>query len=851
MKHANAIGYILELKSVIQQNWFDSVIEHMLTNETYCFDEPIKQKLLEELIAVDAYSNKAITPSASSRGVLAGTARETIVSLYNFDNFKKLESFLKVGLHSRATIIFGANGAGKSSLCAAFKCLAGKTTDGPLHNVNNNSSNECSFEFDTVLQANQRWQSLSPTSQLASRIKFFDSKLALIYASPKADPKKFIEITPYSLHLFELLRNYINDTETYWNNNLEEKRSRLTRTVAAGAATMQHLRSEIARCFIEKLTQHNSSAISEYLAKLDETTIATRLSAARKEKGDFTAAIQIEGKKLLSLEINTVRTWLREISVIAETIKSIDIEDNNAVLETLNLKKQEQSILVRKVIPDGCTIDNFKTFLDASRAVFKYDGTEQCCPFCQRDFSEREKNLIAEYARFLISPLETEISSLAQKTTQTSNKILEIKAKDYTSITIRDGISDSFKSSLKNILDTLRQNLENYSQANQQPELCEVFKNANAKFSEFIIEVEKYLESKVELERIANTDTEEQNKKLSELQVAVEALELEETLLNNMIVVQQAVVGINEYEKIQKAITTANISNVRRQLSTKSKQAYSELVVPQFHDNLNSEYRRLAERDMSSFGIEFRSKVSDVDVSVESHVKSQRIDVVLSEGELKVHALALFFAELRYSSEDIIILDDPINSLDDKYSISVGHRIRDCIKENPDKQIVLLTHNYSFFVQLIQIFNKSSIGSAFCPLVLDSCGLVERHSESISDLEAKIEAGLIAMPFDAEVKTTLAKSVRLYIEAIVNTHVFNKCRKAYHASPAISEFHKYVELVPLTPKEATTLCDIYRSVSPWEHDDIRTWYLNSEKPAVQTRYEEVKKIKDALESRKP
>ena len=57
-------------------------------------------------------------------------------------------------------------------------------------------------------------------------------------------------------------------------------------------------------------------------------------------------------------------------------------------------------------------------------------------------------------------------------------------------------------------------------------------------------------------------------------------------------------------------------------------------------------------------------------------------------------------------------------------------------------------------------------------------------------------------------------------------------------------------IIPLTQEEATTLSDIYSRVSPWEHDDIRTWYLNGDKTAFETRYRAVKKIKDAIESRK-
>lgn len=65
-----------------------------------------------------------------------------------------------------------------------------------------------------------------------------------------------------------------------------------------------------------------------------------------------------------------------------------------------------------------------------------------------------------------------------------------------------------------------------------------------------------------------------------------------------------------------------------------------------------------------------------------------------------------------------------------------------------------------------------------------------------------------------------------------------------------SVFHKYIGIIPLTQEEATTLSDIYSRVSPWEHDDQRTWFLNSDKAVFQTRYDKVKMIKAAIISRK-
>ncbi|WP_246327543.1 hypothetical protein [Candidatus Competibacter phosphatis] len=40
----------------------------------------------------------------------------------------------------------------------------------------------------------------------------------------------------------------------------------------------------------------------------------------------------------------------------------------------------------------------------------------------------------------------------------------------------------------------------------------------------------------------------------------------------------------------------------------------------------------------------------------------KKIDDILSEGEQRVHALALFFAELETCEQQVIVFDDPISS---------------------------------------------------------------------------------------------------------------------------------------------------------------------------------------------
>lgn len=87
----------------------------------------------------------------------------------------------------------------------------------------------------------------------------------------------------------------------------------------------------------------------------------------------------------------------------------------------------------------------------------------------------------------------------------------------------------------------------------------------------------------------------------------------------------------------------------------------------------------------------------------------QRIESVLSEGEQRIHALALFFAELETCDQQVIVFDDPISSFDYNYIANYCNRLRDLIQAHPNRQIIVLTHNWEFFVQIQTALNASRL----------------------------------------------------------------------------------------------------------------------------------------------
>lgn len=87
------------------------------------------------------------------------------------------------------------------------------------------------------------------------------------------------------------------------------------------------------------------------------------------------------------------------------------------------------------------------------------------------------------------------------------------------------------------------------------------------------------------------------------------------------------------------------------------------------------------------------------------HLMYKRKDVndkfvnMLSEGERTSITFALFLAELKwlYEDIDIIVIDDPISSLDYMHIYNVMSKIKELFYKYRDKQIIILTHNNIFY----------------------------------------------------------------------------------------------------------------------------------------------------------
>ncbi len=298
--------------------------------------------------------------------------------------------------------------------------------------------------------------------------------------------------------------------------------------------------------------------------------------------------------------------------------------------------------------------------------------------------------------------------------------------------------------------------------------------------------------------------------------------------------------------------TLPSFTPLLKKITDTAKEAHRRLVVSDFEARLNREYQALTEKPMMAFGVTLENRGTDACVTLLPQIGGKEINAILSEGEQRVHALALFFAELETCSQSVIVFDDPASSFDYNFIANYCARLRDFALTHPERQIVVLTHNWEFFVQLQLTLNKGGLNNDLSVQVLENCAVVAGYSEKVNELKADITDILVAPGEPSRAaKEELASKMRRLVESVVNTHVFNNQRHQFkQKSLPVTDFPQFTKVTPLLATEATALGDLYAKLSITEHDDLRNAYVNTDKATFQSRYDVILAIETAVLARK-
>ncbi len=839
----DAIGYLNDLAEEIHEPWFKMVCDLVTVRSVSTLD----QLMIETLLAL--YTERAsyigIKPAPSAVFPVSPTVpADFLEQLFGFTNFKLLCDTLNITFKKRITLIFGANSSGKSSLCESLKVLATvRQPSRPLENVRVPGAAPPTFRFkfksDT---APQIWTPAAGYGPRRATIKYFDTGIAVQNVTGAVEPGRVIVLTPFKLHVFE----WAGALTTQFRGVLQ--RVQLDNSTKLAHA-LQAIRLEFAEFKTRPLAVVEDQTVSTLPTQIklgedfkDEKLLGEKqVAASALEK-----ATSEEGLKLLQAEYHELESVLTSVNTLLISAAALWALDPANKAKILSDKQFAQEVLAKTLIPEGGTLDNLLALLRAASLICKMEeATGHACPLCKRDLGVSEVDLFKQYHSLLVGEHEKEITAIKTDIAKAEELAIVIDQLDREAWSKYQTIPEEIRSAAKTKSDLIVTNCDISKEPTKEA------KAALASLKSAAIDWATQLESKKTAIETAKKGRDELVKQLTKLRAEIEPLEYAQAIAGQLEVLKAAQRLVDEAQFWDAKLP--EFTQVLKRITERAKDAYEKLVVADFEARLDAEYKALAEKDMATFGVKLARKGAEAAVTVLPQVGGKGIEGVLSEGEQRLHAMSLFFAELETCSQSVLVFDDPISSFDYNYIANYCIRLRDFAMKYPDRQIIVLTHNWEFFVQLQTIMNKGCLDKHLSVHILENCAFVADYSEKIDDLKNDINAIFATAGEPAKPKKEeLAGKMRRLIEAVVNSFVFNNQRHQYkQKSQAITAFQSFTKVVSLHPSEATTLSDLYAKLSITEHDDPRAAYVNTDKAMFQNRYNQVLTIETAIKGRIP
>ncbi len=428
--HPDAIGYIRDLGHSEDIPWLEMICDLASSGQTTL--SPTNLEIIVQLfLARASYLRQPAPPTAAAVAGAAAPAVERLETIGPFNGFKGLSNALAVSLPKRATIIFGANGSGKSSLCEALQILASHDAPRrPLHDVHAPTTTTPSFSFRfTSDSTSQLWTLSAAYGSHSTVLKYFDAGIAINNIHNSVQPGRIIELSPFKLDVFETAKDHCIDLRTELQRRQTENATLLTNVLEQIRNKFETFEDTV----LAALTSTAAAALKVEIKLGDSYTDKSVLDEKLKRKAELEKATSEEGLKLLKGEAAALKALHGEIEPILIACEKLIEIDPVAQARTLKSKEDELEVLAKSLIPSGATLDKLMALIRPANKIcsFNYPETRDC-PLCKQKLRESELELFKQYAALLTGELDaiiTEIRNLL-KTSEKNLKVIADSAPD-------------------------------------------------------------------------------------------------------------------------------------------------------------------------------------------------------------------------------------------------------------------------------------------------------------------------------------------------------------------------------------------------------------------------------------
>jgi ABC-type Mn2+/Zn2+ transport system ATPase subunit len=624
-------------------------------------------------------------------------------SLTNVEGVNALTENQTIELTPNLTIIFGANGAGKSGYVRLLKNVFYSKDKGDiLPNINIESGHKpisAKFEFSSS-GTNILLKYPSDTGNgVFNQFAVFDGDVGKKHLSVRND----FSFRPAGLQLFNEFNAALERLNAKLNNDIQTKS---TANPFANDDIFQG-ESEL-KTFLTKLS-HNSKLeeLKAHLPYTDEEKAKT--TQLNKQYDDLKVALAQKDKALK--ELQSIKTQLanRKKDLEAQNLWFTQTQLGTVISAITDCKAKEETAQKEGVekfktdkVQNVGSIE-WKKFILAAEKFSSTQGESEypeigdSCLLCHQSISDdAPKNLISSYWAY--------IKSVAEQEAKTANgKLSEIK-EDYEKLGFNqfpetDTLTVWLKEKYETDLTKLKKVLEKQAIINQT-----IISNIKTKEDLPQVEIQLDLSALGTIsaevgKEIKAFEEDEQTKRL-------EALLKQKTYLSHKGKLEARYTDIEKLHENLNWVKKANQYN-KQSLKAESTNTEKRLSITYFNTNYIKTFNDECEKLNGKFGIEIDAKSSNAQSNRQLFLKGKDPSAILSEGEQKVIALADFIAETNITTINKgVVFDDPVNSLDEERKSVIAKRL---VSISENKQVIIFTHDLVFVSSLINYATDNNL----------------------------------------------------------------------------------------------------------------------------------------------
>lgn len=628
-----------------------------------------------------------------------------IKEITEVNNFGLLKIKDPICLNDGLNVFYGLNGVGKSSLykaiCSVLKC---------------NVSRKCIPDIDY------------DNNNMVSKIKILDSE----------GKEKLIEYKNDYSNLNANIKVFDNYISNFIVNNDQENefevpylKQEIFYTIRG---LLEHLSDEFdnKRSIYNKRIQEIKTILSNKILFLDENykNIEQKIKGNRFDTNDKRNLERLKGEKisiqsdtatflLMSLKdrLGDIDTILSKFYTITKEKEQLDYKLNfglefisncNKVIfeyQKYKLLYQENRVdkLSNYISNDWMKNINWTRFIEAGLAFVgsleekdKQKYSQDTCPYCNQSLDGKSRELVKAYTNIkndfkdgldknkrLIDEFTSDLQELLKYTEGLSiinTKINQSVSKISNNIKIDVDIT-----CIKEYIYKIINNLSQYEEVDVEGIIL-----VESNISKYI-QVKNDVCSKI---KEINSSVTEKESKIMEINKKTECLSQSEMILNNITLINEL---INEKKLIEDIDNKkSSLVKLKSNLSKQENSFSKESIMKIFNEKLLEEYRFLKLVPPKKFCIKPQKNKR------QCRIGSYKVSDIYSEGELKIHSLAEFFATGEVDEfKGVYIFDDPVNSLDYERMEYVKNRMKKVIEDG--NQVLVFTHNIYFLNSLVNV----------------------------------------------------------------------------------------------------------------------------------------------------